>query len=75
MKRRGRPILGAVAGFFCFLGLTAVLLTLGVFNLGSIVVPILPVAGFVLGIVIGLVAPFGGGAGVLEVPGTEPPPG
>jgi hypothetical protein len=60
MKRRGRPVLGAIAGFFCFLGLTAVLLTLGVLSTGSILVVILPVAGLVLGIFIGLTAPLGG---------------
>ena len=75
MKRRGRPILGAVAGFFCFLGLTALLLTFGVFDLGSIVVGILPLAGIVVGIVIGLVAPFGGGSMAPEVTGTETPAG
>ena len=67
MKRHGRPILGAIAGFFCFLGLTAVLLTLGVFSLGSIVAAVLPVVGFVLGIVIGLAAPFGGGADTADL--------
>ena len=44
MKTNGHHVIGAIAGFFCLIGLTALILPLGTFSLGSIVVAILPVA-------------------------------
>jgi hypothetical protein len=59
MRQRGHPILGAVAGFFFFLSLDLLLLTFGVVNLGSIVLPILPLLGIALGIAWAFWAPLG----------------
>lgn len=59
MRGRGHPILGAFGGFFFFLSADLVLLTFGVVNLGSIVLTILPIAGLVLGLIIGITSPFG----------------
>jgi hypothetical protein len=60
MKRRGRPILGAVTGFFTglFLGLT--LLSFGVIPLDSILLTALPVIGLVVVFAIAMWAPIGG---------------
>jgi len=68
MKRRGHPILGAIAGFLfgLFLGLT--LLVAGVLALDSILLVVLPLALLVLGIVWGVAAPLG------RPPSTAPPP-
>lgn len=57
---RGRPVLGAIAGFFfgAFIGFD--LFVLGVLPLQSIVLTILPVLGVIGGIVLGRTAPFGG---------------
>lgn len=57
--RRGRPVLGAFAGFFSGLFLAIVLLGAGVVPLNSLLVTLLPVAMLVLGIVWGLWAPLG----------------
>lgn len=59
MKRRGRPILGAIAGLFfgLFLGLT--LLAFGVLALDAVLLVILPAAFVVFGIAWGLKAPLG----------------
>lgn len=60
MKRRGRPILGAVTGFFTglFLGLT--LLAFGVIPLDSILLTLLPVIGLVVVFAVAMWAPIGG---------------
>jgi len=59
MRRRGRPILGAFAGFFFFLSLSLLALVFGIVDLGSIVLGILPIVGIFVGIAVGLAAPFG----------------
>jgi hypothetical protein len=59
MKRRGRPVVGAFAGFFFGLFLSLVLLTNGVMALDSIVLAILPILFLVLGIVWAMLAPLG----------------
>jgi hypothetical protein len=59
MKRRGRPILGAISGFFAglFLGLT--LLLFGVIPLDSIVLTLLPALGLVVVFGVAMWAPIG----------------
>jgi hypothetical protein len=59
-NRRGHPWLGAVAGFFFFVSALLVMLPAGVIDLGSWLVTVLPLAGIVIGVLIGLLAPFGG---------------
>jgi hypothetical protein len=59
MKRRGHPIIGAIAGFFCLLGMDMLLITTATVEVGSMVLGILPILGIIIGLVIGLVAPFG----------------
>jgi hypothetical protein len=54
---RGRPILGAISGLIFGLGLALLLLGLGVLPFESIAVTVLPPAGLVLGLVLGLWAP------------------
>lgn len=58
--RSGHPILGSVAGLVFGLSLAVTLLVFGVLPLDSIIVAILPVAGLVLGLIWGKVAPLGG---------------
>jgi hypothetical protein len=62
MKRRGRPILGLVSGFFTglFLGLT--LLLFGVIPLDSILLTTLPIILMVIVWAIAMWAPFGSGS-------------
>lgn len=61
MKFRGRPVLGAFAGLFLglFGGIDLVLFKVVATN--SILVIALPVAGLVLGLVLGFAAPLGRG--------------
>lgn len=58
MSRRGRPVLGAISGFFfgLFLGIT--LLSFGVLPLNSAFLSVLPILGFVAGIVLAFTAPI-----------------
>ena len=58
MSAKGRPILGAISGFFfgLFLGIT--LLSFGVLPLNSILLTIVPLVGIVLGVVLGFTAPL-----------------
>jgi hypothetical protein len=57
--RRGRPVLGAFAGFFSGLFLAIVLLGAGIVPLNSLVVTLLPVVLLGFGIVWGRWAPLG----------------
>jgi hypothetical protein len=59
MKARGRPVLGAVNGFFLGLFLALDLLFFGVVRLDSVLITILPIAGIVVGIVLGFWGPLG----------------
>ncbi len=59
MNNRGRPVLGAVSGFFLGLFLGLDLLFFGVIPLDSIVITVLPVLGLVAGLVLAFVAPLG----------------
>lgn len=68
MKRRGRPVLGAIAGFLFGLFLGLDLWLFGVVPSDSVVITILPFVGLAAGIALGLTAPLGGRRG------TGPPP-
>ena len=57
-RRRGRPVLGAICGFFLGLCLAFDLLMFGAFRLDSILVELLPVLGLIVGLVGGLYAPL-----------------
>lgn len=63
----GRPILGAISGFFFGLFLGATLFLVGVIPLYSDLLIALPIIGIVLGLVMAWWAPFGKSA-------EEPPP-
>jgi len=56
--RRGRPVLGAIMGllFGLFLGFDLALM--GVVPLESVLLVVLPLAGLVLGIALGMTAPL-----------------
>ena len=57
--QRGRPVLGAIAGFIFGLALVVDLLLLGTIPLESALVVFLPIIFLVLGIVAGIFAPLG----------------
>ena len=58
MKQRGRPVLGAISGFFLGLFLGLDLMFFGVVPLDSAVITVAPVLGLVIGVVLAFVAPF-----------------
>lgn len=58
---KGHPILGVISGFFFGLFLAATLFLYGVVSLDSNLLPILPLAGIVVGLVLAWLAPFGSG--------------
>ena len=64
---RGRPVLGAFAGFFLFLFLALDLLFFGVIPLKSPIITILPILGIIVGLVVAKFAPLGG-----RTPATAP---
>ena len=55
---KGRPLRGAVCGFLFGFFLSVFLLTIGVLPLDSILVIVLPVLFLVLGVLLGVAAPF-----------------
>ena len=57
-RSRGRPVLGAISGFFFGIFLALDLLMLGTFPLDSVMVEVVPVAGLVLGLLAGLFSPL-----------------
>ncbi len=59
MKQRGRPVLGAVSGFFLGLFVGLDLLFFGVIPLDSVMITALPIVGLIAGIVLGVAAPLG----------------
>ena len=80
MRRRGRPVLGGISGFFfgLFLGIT--LLSLGILPLDSILLTLLPIIGLALGLVLAFTAPLGrsrdsGSASAAPAPAGAPRPG
>jgi hypothetical protein len=60
MKRRGRPVRGAIAGIFFGLFVGLDLFVLGLVPLDSPFLSILVVLGLLGGLALGLTAPFGG---------------
>lgn len=60
--QRGRPILGAFAGLFLGAFIALDLILFGVLPLESGLVWVIAVAGIVLGVALGVWAPFGRGA-------------
>jgi hypothetical protein len=58
MKQRGRPVLGAISGFFLGLFLGLDLMFFGVVPLDSAVITVAPVLGLVIGVALAFVAPF-----------------
>jgi hypothetical protein len=70
MRRRGRPVLGAIAGllFGVFVGLD--LWLFGVVPSDSVVLTVLPFLGLVLGLVLGLTGPIGRRRGAAPTPPT-----
>ena len=59
MRARGRPVLGAVSGFFLGVFAALDLLFFGVIRLDSILITSLPVIGLVAGLLLALLAPLG----------------
>ena len=59
MSARGRPVLGLLSGVVAGVALGVVLLVFGVLALDSSVLVVLPIAGLVLGLALGLLGPFG----------------
>ena len=81
--RRGRPLLGAFAGLFLGLFVALDLILFGVLPLESGLVWVIAVAGIVLGVALGVWAPFGRGAkgadttdtaGTVDAAATPTPP-
>jgi hypothetical protein len=58
MRRRGRPVLGAISGFFFGLFLGVTLLSFGILPLNSALLTLLPIIGFVGGLVLAFTAPI-----------------
>jgi hypothetical protein len=56
---RGRPILGAIAGFFFGFFVALDLLFFGVIPLKSPVITVMPILGIILGLVLAKFAPLG----------------
>lgn len=71
-KRRGRPILGVIAGTFLGLFVGIDLLVLGVIPLDSAVLTIAPLAGLVIGLSLALKAPFRRGSYASPAPSDGP---
>lgn len=76
MRQRGRPVLGAVSGFFLGLFVGLDLLFFGVVPLDSVVLTVLPLIGLLLGLALGVAAPLGrsGGRAPSSSPAAPPPP-
>ncbi len=70
-KRRGRPILGVIAGIFLGLFVGIDLLVLGVVPLDSAVLTVTPLVGLALGLALSFVAPFRRGDNATPAPENE----
>jgi hypothetical protein len=84
-RYKGRPVRGALSGFFAGLFIAVDLMFTGTIQTDSILVTVLPIAGLVVGLLLGMWAPFGrapaatpGGAArdlsPFVSPPVEPPP-
>jgi hypothetical protein len=58
-RQRGRPVLGAVAGFFFGIFVSLDLVVFGVLPLQADVLAFMPLLGAAAGLLLGLKAPFG----------------
>ena len=78
MRRRGRPVLGAISGLLLGAFVAVDLMMFKVHRLDDLSVFGLPAIGLVLGILLGLLPPFGGGpaapASAAPATGTAAPP-
>ena len=74
MHARGRPVLGAIAGFAFGGFLSLALVVFGVLGTDSIVLVILPFAFLVLGIVWAFIAPLGPRRPPAATRATQPSP-
>lgn len=63
MKVRGRPILGAISGFFLGLFVGLDLFLFGLVDSESVLITVLPLVGLVLGIALAVWAPIRGREG------------
>jgi hypothetical protein len=73
VNHRGRPLRGAIAGFFLGLFLSLDLLIFGVVALDADILAVLPVLGLLAGLALGLTAPLHRGRPAAAVePATEP---
>jgi hypothetical protein len=61
MRFRGRPVLGAVAGFFLGLFLVVDLIFFTVIGSGSPLIAVFPIVFLILGLALALVGPLGRG--------------
>ena len=57
MKAKGRPVLGAISGFFALLFIAIDLVLFGKLKLNSPLVTLLPIIGLIAGVVLGMWAP------------------
>lgn len=73
MRRRGRPVLGAISGLLLGVAVALDLLVLKVRPLDTLGIIGLPAIGLMLGLVFGLVAPFGKRKRVAAPPVSDPP--
>jgi hypothetical protein len=79
--RKGHPVLGGFAGFFLFLFVAIDLMLFGVLALNSPLLTILPIAGAIVGVLLGHFAPLGPKEAPVTVepsamapPASPPPP-
>ena len=76
--RRGHWIVGLFGGILLGLALDALLVVFGALPVESILLVIIPIAGLVLGLLLGFTAPFGARSAapppVLTAPPPPPPP-
>jgi hypothetical protein len=63
VKRHGRPILGAISGFFLGLFVALDLVLFGAVRLDSVIITILPLAGLVFVPIVAWLAPIGSRSG------------
>lgn len=63
MSGRGRPVMGAIGGLFFGLFLGIVLALKGFLIFGSLLMLLLPFIGLILGLILGVTAPFGRAGG------------
>ncbi len=58
-RYKGRPVRGAISGFFAGFFIAIDLMFMGAIRTDSILVTVLPIAGLIIGLLLGLWAPLG----------------